>query len=65
MEILEKAKNLKLNMKIVRKILVDFIRKETTRFGLKKESSAFLEVLTQPFRLTFLLKHLDLKMSSV
>ncbi|CUS88532.1 NAD+ synthase [Candidatus Kryptobacter tengchongensis] len=36
MEILEKAKNLKLNMKIVRKILVDFIRKETTRFGLKK-----------------------------
>ncbi|CUU04979.1 NH(3)-dependent NAD(+) synthetase [Candidatus Kryptobacter tengchongensis] len=36
MEILEKAKDLKLNMKIVRKILVDFIRKETTRFGLKK-----------------------------
>ncbi len=36
MEILGKAKDLKLNMKIVRKILVDFIRKETTRFGLKK-----------------------------
>ncbi|MCS7230108.1 MAG: NAD+ synthase [Candidatus Kryptonium sp.] len=36
MEILEKAKDLKLNMKIVRKILVDFIKKETTRFGLKK-----------------------------
>lgn len=36
MEILEKARDLKLNMKIVRKILVDFIRKETTRFGLKK-----------------------------
>jgi len=36
MEILEKAKDLRLNMKIVRKILVDFIRKETTRFGLKK-----------------------------
>lgn len=36
MEILEKARDLKLNMKIVRKILVDFIRKETTRFGIKK-----------------------------
>lgn len=36
MEILEKAKDLKLNTKIVRKILVDFIKKETTRFGLNK-----------------------------
>ncbi len=36
MEVLEKAKDLKLNTKIVRKILVDFIRKETTRFGLYK-----------------------------
>lgn len=36
MEIFEKAKDLKLNMKIVRKILVDFIRKETTRFGFNK-----------------------------
>ncbi len=36
MEILEKAKDLRLNMKIVRKILVDFIRKETTRFGFNK-----------------------------
>jgi len=36
MEILERSKDLKLNTKFVRKILVDFIRKETTRFGLKK-----------------------------
>jgi NAD+ synthase len=36
MEILERAKDLKLNTKFVRKILVDFIRKETTRFGLNK-----------------------------
>jgi NAD+ synthase len=36
MEILERSKDLKLNTKFVRKILVDFIRKETTRFGLNK-----------------------------
>jgi len=36
MEILEKSKDLKLNTKFVRKILVDFIRKETTRFGLNR-----------------------------
>jgi NAD+ synthase len=36
MEILERSKDLKLNTKFVRKILVDFIRKETTRFGLSK-----------------------------
>ncbi len=36
MEILERSKDLKLNTKFVRKILVDFIRKETTRFGLNR-----------------------------
>ncbi len=36
MEILERSKDLKLNAKFVRKILVDFIRKETTRFGLNR-----------------------------